>query len=191
MDKSAKLAPVPIRALLFRHGVEAKDIHAIITFALASKRWHFPPVLVHEVAARFRLLDGHHRARAAQIVAETTPSFLTIPAWVISEDDYNALLSDAFHGEEPDRISSVRQLIDCGGVDGDSIASRWHKSRKARAGAGRSTFSFPKASLHEIEDRVRELPFSWLENVDARVPQAAHPYVRYSSRLSRTTCSVQ
>jgi ParB-like chromosome segregation protein Spo0J len=53
----------------------------------------------------YSILDGHHRARAAQL------SRREIPAYVISGSQYEALVKAEFGGEYPEQIMDLDQYI--------------------------------------------------------------------------------
>jgi len=94
------------------HEIDAD--HAAEIAAAMTGGASVPPVLVAECANGDYVLDGHHRLAAAQMIDHDWDS--TIPAWVITADDWDALIEDEFGGEIPSRLSDVDAHILCDGI---------------------------------------------------------------------------
>ena len=114
-----------------QHLTDGERVKSIIAHVIANGgRWNLPPVLVVEDDGNGALyLDGHHRRAAARELiencydypGESEPTFRDLPAWVVSREDYDRIIETEFGGFEPHRIADIRDYIQCGKVDGNSV----------------------------------------------------------------------
>lgn len=82
------------------------------------REWDLPPVVVVEDVGNGHLvLDGHHRLEAAKRIEVDT-----IPAWVVTMEDYNRLIEEEFAGSASPRLHDVREHINVGNGDANSVA---------------------------------------------------------------------
>jgi ParB-like chromosome segregation protein Spo0J len=97
------------------HGVDRARVEAIVAAIRAGVG--VPPVLaVEDVGNGAVVLDGHHRLAAMSQIAREDGTALDAPAYIVTMDDYCALLDAEFGGEMPDRMCDIDRYITVNGA---------------------------------------------------------------------------
>lgn len=111
--KRAYLRDIAPEACVYRHEIDADRVASFKAWYEAAEGSKPPAVLVVERADGFLLLDGHHRVAAARELR-----LGSIPAYVLSETDYTALLNEHFEGQLPPHLAPLYGYIT---VDDDGL----------------------------------------------------------------------
>jgi hypothetical protein len=103
--QKAELKPMSPYAVE-QHGLDNAKVSAIMV--AIDDTYAMPPVLMVDRGNERLILDGHHRAAAARRLG-----YDSIPAWVISDEQYQAILDEHFAGSAPVRLADLDEYIVC------------------------------------------------------------------------------
>lgn len=101
-----KLKKISPKDLISQHGVDVQFKQELVSSMKDTGFDPAHPILVADTGLGYIILDGHHRGNAA-----AKAELKTIPANVISHDDYIGLLHSKFGGVRPNSLSALDPYI--------------------------------------------------------------------------------
>jgi hypothetical protein len=125
---NTKLQKISPADLISQHGVDANFKSELVDSMKATGFDPAHPILVADTKLGYILLDGHHRGNAAG-----KAGIKSIPANVVSNEDYISLLHAKFGGARPASLSDLDPYIYVGGKPYTEIRDANDHDNKSKA----------------------------------------------------------